>query len=43
LETTARNIKLIADQRRARSERVDWIDEIVAALTSAEPGKRTTP
>ena len=43
METTARNIKLIADKRRARSERVDWIDTIVAALTSTEPGSKTKP
>jgi len=43
LETTARNIKLIADKRRARSERVDWMDNIVAALTSTEPGNQTKP
>jgi hypothetical protein len=43
LETTARNIKLIADKRRARSERIDWIDNIVAELTSTEPGNQTKP
>jgi hypothetical protein len=32
LQTTARNIKLIAGARQARGERTDWIGDIVAAL-----------
>jgi hypothetical protein len=43
LESTARNIKLIADKRRERSKGVDWIDEIIATLTEVEPGKKATP
>ena len=41
LQTTARNIKLIADKRQARAERIDWIVDIVAALTKTEPRNQT--
>jgi hypothetical protein len=33
-ETTARNLRLIAEARRARGEDVAWIEETIAALTA---------
>jgi hypothetical protein len=32
-ETTARNLRLIADARKQRGEDVHWIEELIAALS----------